>query len=36
LFIALPGIAMTIYLTRFAARPPDAPRATFASIMAGK
>jgi hypothetical protein len=36
LFLALPGIAMTICLTLFVAQPPDALRATFASIMAGK
>jgi hypothetical protein len=31
-----PGIAMTIYLTRFMTQPPEALRAAFASIMAGK
>jgi hypothetical protein len=36
LFLALPGIAMTTYPTLFVAQPPDALRATFASIMVGK
>jgi putative membrane protein len=36
LFLALLGIAMTIYLTLFLAQPPDALRVTFANILTGK
>src|SRR5207237_5243550 len=36
LFLALLGIAMTIYLTLFLTQPPDALHATFASIATGK
>ena len=36
LFLALLGIAMTIYLTLFLAPPPDALHATFASGATGK
>jgi putative membrane protein len=35
-FLALLGIAMTIYLTLFLAQPPDTLHATFASIATGK
>ena len=36
LFLALLGIAMTIYLTLFLAQPPDALHVTFANILTGK
>jgi putative membrane protein len=35
LFLAILGIAMTIYLTLFLAQPPQALHATFASIATG-
>ena len=35
-FLALVGIAMTIYLILFLAQPPDALHATFANIATGK
>ena len=36
LFLALLGIAMTIYLTLFLAQPPDVLHATFSGIATGK